>query len=185
MPPNLPKGYTVMHSTKIYLYSPHKRELLDVYPYNMKGSELAENIVPHIIPAPFKKIESERLEVLEKNRPQTANDKPVLVNFWASWCKPCRKELPFLQQLHTQGLATVKLINIEDKKEDAEKVLSEVGITELTTEYEMMEKLDELNIQGLPASIVYQGNDIFLGVGILKEEENISNWLNYLNSVNN
>lgn len=47
LPPDLPKGYTVMHSTFIYLYSP-KRELLDAFPYNMNGEQLAENILNHI-----------------------------------------------------------------------------------------------------------------------------------------
>lgn len=46
-PPNLPKGYTVMHSTFIYLYSP-KGELLDVYPYNMDGKTLANRILSHL-----------------------------------------------------------------------------------------------------------------------------------------
>ncbi len=48
-PPNLPKGYTVMHSIYIYLYSP-ERKLLDVYPYNMPGKVLAENIKKYIKP---------------------------------------------------------------------------------------------------------------------------------------
>ncbi len=47
LPPNLPKGYTVMHSTFIYLYSPD-RQLLDAYPYNMDGKTLANNILSHI-----------------------------------------------------------------------------------------------------------------------------------------
>lgn len=43
-PPNLPKGYTVMHSTLIYLLSPAGK-LLDVYPYNIDGKKLAAEIV--------------------------------------------------------------------------------------------------------------------------------------------
>ncbi len=46
-PPNLPKGYTVMHSTFIYLYSP-ERMLVDAYPYNMDGKTLAERIMKNL-----------------------------------------------------------------------------------------------------------------------------------------
>ncbi len=46
-PPNLPKGYTVMHSTFIYLYSP-QRQLMDAYPYNMDGKTLAKRILQNL-----------------------------------------------------------------------------------------------------------------------------------------
>ncbi len=46
-PPNLPKGYTVMHSTFIYLYSPEGL-LVDAYPYNMHGNILARRILERL-----------------------------------------------------------------------------------------------------------------------------------------
>lgn len=47
IPPNLPKGYTVMHSTFIYLYSPDG-QLVDAYPYNMDGKTLASRILQNL-----------------------------------------------------------------------------------------------------------------------------------------
>jgi cytochrome c biogenesis protein CcmG/thiol:disulfide interchange protein DsbE len=41
------------------------------------------------------------LQTLDGRTVQLADfrGRPVLVNFWASWCNPCREEFPFLQQL--------------------------------------------------------------------------------------
>lgn len=46
-PPDLPKGYTVMHSTFIYLYSP-SGQLVDAYPYSMDGKTLASRILQNL-----------------------------------------------------------------------------------------------------------------------------------------
>jgi thiol-disulfide isomerase/thioredoxin len=40
--------------------------------------------------------------------------KPVIVNFWATWCGPCRLEMPALQELHRGGGAQIVSIAIDD-----------------------------------------------------------------------
>ena len=39
---------------------------------------------------------------------------PAVVNVWASWCDPCRKELPMIARLHDTGKVRVLGIDIED-----------------------------------------------------------------------
>lgn len=51
------------------------------------------------------------------------SEKPVLVDFWAEWCAPCRRVGPILQQIseeHADKLEIVKL-NVDDNPETAMK----------------------------------------------------------------
>lgn len=50
----------------------------------------------------------------------------VLVNFWASWCPPCRAEHPTLQALRDEGIRVVG-VNMMDRAEDASGFLAEQG----------------------------------------------------------
>jgi cytochrome c biogenesis protein CcmG/thiol:disulfide interchange protein DsbE len=49
-----------------------------------------------------------------------------LVNFWASWCAPCRAEHPVLKGLSAEGV-TILGVNYKDKPEAALRFLKELG----------------------------------------------------------
>ena len=90
-------------------------------------------------------------------RLQDLRGKVVLVNFWATWCPPCRKEMPDLQSLYErfkdQGLV---VLSISD--EDAAKVTP--FIAERKISYPVLldpgRKVNELfRVEGIPKSFVY------------------------------
>jgi cytochrome c biogenesis protein CcmG/thiol:disulfide interchange protein DsbE len=49
-----------------------------------------------------------------------------LVNFWASWCGPCRVEHPILTELSAEGIPIIG-VNYKDEPEKALRFLSELG----------------------------------------------------------
>jgi thiol-disulfide isomerase/thioredoxin len=58
--------------------------------------------------------------------------KPTVVNLWASWCGPCREELPYLARLHDEAGDQVAVLGIDYKDPDPEGALrlaKEAGVT--------------------------------------------------------
>ncbi|MEO8085158.1 MAG: TlpA disulfide reductase family protein [Ardenticatenales bacterium] len=59
--------------------------------------------------------------------------KAVLLNFWATWCAPCRHEMPFLQAVHDAHAAAADLavvaIDVDETPEQAAAYLDELGLS--------------------------------------------------------
>ena len=56
----------------------------------------------------------------------------VLINFWASWCGPCRQEMPELDAIHQKYQAlgfTVFGVNVEQNRELADRILRDIPVT--------------------------------------------------------
>ena len=83
--------------------------------------------------------------------------KTVLVNFWATWCPPCRKEMPSLQQLYDR-FKEKGFIVLAITDEDAAKV--KPFVTERHVTYPILldpgRKVNELfQVEGIPRSFLY------------------------------
>lgn len=59
-------------------------------------------------------------------------EKPVLVNFWATWCAPCIEEFPYILKLNEKYEGQFKLIfvsgDFEEAREDAKAFLKKQGV---------------------------------------------------------
>jgi peroxiredoxin len=91
---------------------------------------------------------------------QSLKGKVVLVNFWATWCPPCRKEMPDLDALY-RNLKDRGLIVLAISDEDAAKVRP--YIQEHNVSYPILldpgRKVNEaFQVEGIPKSFVYDRN---------------------------
>jgi cytochrome c biogenesis protein CcmG, thiol:disulfide interchange protein DsbE len=88
-------------------------------------------------------------------------DKPVVVNKWASWCGPCRFEFPFLasQAKKRKGEVAFVGVNSEDNRADAEEFLADHSVPYKHFEDPRQEIAASFDgVQGFPVTAFYRAN---------------------------
>ena len=103
-----------------------------------------------------------RLERLGEGTPFTDADlrdgRVKIVNFWASWCAPCRAEHPNLMALANEGIAVLG-VNYKDAPEDALGFLAELGNPYAAIGADRGGRMGiDWGLYGVPESFVIDGN---------------------------
>lgn len=121
------------------------------------AQEPGRNFIIHEAPKPIAAIQFENAD----GQPRSLADfrgKIVLVNIWATWCVPCRKEMPTLDRLQAKlGGADFEVVALSiDRRIDAvRKFFAEVGLQKLAMYLDSSAKATrELGAVGLPTTLL-------------------------------
>jgi thiol-disulfide isomerase/thioredoxin len=95
---------------------------------------------------------------------QSKSDQVLVINFWATWCAPCIKELPFFEKLNRDKLAKVLLVSMDydldpntdkvDRFIARKKLQSKVFILTESDPSSWIDKIDKRWSGALPATLV-------------------------------
>jgi thiol-disulfide isomerase/thioredoxin len=83
--------------------------------------------------------------------------KIVIISFWASWCAPCRKELPILAGIQVQAMNDVKVFSINYQEDysryrEIVKLLKDLPVTLISDQYGSLG--DKYDVKGIPHMVI-------------------------------
>jgi thiol-disulfide isomerase/thioredoxin len=95
--------------------------------------------------------------------------KVVYVDFWASWCAPCRKSFPWMNEMQRRygqaGLAVVA-INVDKDRALAEQFLASIPAN-FTIAYDPQGSVaEQFHVEGMPSSFIISRDGALLGTHI-------------------
>ena len=119
---------------------------------------------------------------------QKLDSQLIILNFWATWCEPCKEEMPSLNRLQAnKKIKNLKIYPINIGKENLNKVnifFAELGIDNLKPYFDNPSTLAKtFSLRGVPTSILLnsKGEEFARIIGSINfDDENFINWLKNL-----
>tara|TARA_B100000003_G_C10869594_1_gene346497 strand:- start:511 stop:1020 length:510 start_codon:yes stop_codon:yes gene_type:complete len=113
----------------------------------------------------------------------------IILNFWATWCAPCKEEMPSLDiLLENSKLSNLKIfpINVgKDSLEKSELFFRDLNIKNLEVYFDSPSTLaKKLSLRGIPTSILFnkEGEEFARIIGSINfEDKKFIDWLSFYN----
>ena len=105
--------------------------------------------------------------------------KPVVLNFWAGLCPPCRAEMPWFENVYQRHREEVLIVGVDigpfvglGSHDDARRLLQELGVT-YPTAYAVDDTPVVRWIVGMPTTVLFsaEGREVRTHTGLLTEEQ--------------
>jgi thiol-disulfide isomerase/thioredoxin len=147
----------ISKSFKIYIHI----ILLFLLGQNLYGAEeFSKNIVIHEKPTKINELKFKDLDLQDVDLTNKKGNIMIL-NFWATWCAPCKREMPSLAKLSNQ-FPQIKVYAINMEKPNKLRVrdfFRSIDVVSLDTYYDPGFKLvKQFKMRGLPTSILIDKN---------------------------
>ena len=127
--------------------------------YSIERPEI-KNLIVHKDKKKIKNIEFIKSEG-QKVSLNNYKSNPLIINFWATWCAPCKREMPSLEKL-TFEYPEIKVFAINTEKPNKIRTrdfFRSVGVTTLNTYYDPdLSLVKTFKLRGLPTSILIDKN---------------------------
>ena len=106
-----------------------------------------------------------------------------ILNFWATWCAPCKDEMPSLDKLQAKDGIFIFPINMEEKNlKNTDKFYKDLNIKNLNTYFDNGLKLVKVfTLRGVPTTIIFNKNKEMvarISGSVDFEDEKFVSWLN-------
>ena len=120
------------------------------------GDDFSKNIVIYEKPKVIKELKFKDFNLQDVDLTNKKGN-IMIINFWASWCMPCRREMPSLEKL-SQMHPEIKVYAINMEKPNklrAGDFFKSIGVTSLSIYFDPEFKLvKQFKMRGLPTSIL-------------------------------
>ena len=144
--------------------------------------DLSKNIVIHDKPKVIKELKFKDFNLQDIDLTNKKGN-IMIINFWASWCQPCKKEMPSLEKL-AQNYKKIKIYPVNMEKPNklrARDFYNSVGVTSLDIYFDPEFNLVKIfKIRGMPTSILIDKNGMEFARVVGEIDFNNKAFINFL-----
>ena len=147
----------------------------------------SSQLQPTFVPAPPRTLlhfdapdfELPLLDGMSLVSPSDFAGRPLFLNFWATWCAPCVRELPALEEFAATHAAddrgpALLTINLGETAEDVSRFLAEIAVENLPVALDINQVVKgDYGVQNLPTTFIIDEEGVvrFMKLGEMKFEE--------------
>lgn len=95
----------------------------------LRPQDEPDGVLTSLVDQPAPTFELPRFQSDERVTLAQFKNQPVVLNFWASWCVPCREELPMLEKVYQQKHTVLGILFNDPNQENITKLLKEYQIS--------------------------------------------------------